>query len=71
VSDEGPGLPADQLEKIFERFVRFEHANGKSRGHGMGLAVCRSIAELHGGKIHAENRTDRPGGLRRVVELPR
>ncbi len=71
MSDEGPGLPAQQLEQIFERFVRYEHANGKTRGHGLGLAICRSIAELHGGTIRAENRTDRPTGLRVVVELPR
>lgn len=71
VSDQGPGLPAEQLEKVFERFMRYEHADGQSRGHGLGLAICRSIAELHGGRIRAENRTDGQRGLRVVVELPR
>jgi signal transduction histidine kinase len=69
VEDEGPGLPADQLERVFERFVRFEHADGERSGHGLGLAICRSIAELHGGVIRAANRSDRPG-LRVTVELP-
>jgi signal transduction histidine kinase len=69
VEDEGPGLPADQLERVFERFVRFEHADGERSGHGLGLAICRSIAGLHGGVIRAENRSDRPG-LRVTVELP-
>lgn len=69
VSDEGPGLPPDQLARVFERFVRYGHADGENRGHGLGLAICKGIAGLHGGTIAAENRTDRPG-LRVVVTLP-
>lgn len=72
VSDTGPGLPADRLEQIFERFVQVQPAcaNGdRERGHGLGLAICRSIAELHGGTIRAENRRDATG-LRLIVELP-
>lgn len=72
VQDEGPGVPAEQLERIFERFVRFDPPAGRSgtRGHGLGLAICRSIARLQGGTIRAENRRDR-SGLRVIVELPR
>ena len=72
VSDTGPGLPPDQLERVFERFVRFTppgrtpEADG---GHGLGLAICRSIVRLHGGRIRAENRGD-ARGLRLIVELP-
>lgn len=73
VLDEGPGLPAQQLERIFERFTRFEHAGRgdvpRRAGHGLGLAICRSIVALHGGEIRAENRPDR-SGLRVIVELP-
>ncbi len=75
VSDTGPGLPPEQLERVFERFVRFKQ-NGRQgqrpdreRGQGLGLAICRSIAGLHGGRIRAENRRD-TRGLRLVVELP-
>lgn len=71
VADEGPGLPPDDLERIFERFVRAPATVPDSDGarHGLGLAICRSIVRLHGGSIRAENRTDR-SGLRLVIELP-
>jgi signal transduction histidine kinase len=73
VTDEGPGLPPEQLERIFGRFVRLVPAGnervGGASGHGLGLAICRSIAALHGGSIHAENRADGRTGLRVVVEL--
>lgn len=68
--DEGPGLPRHMLGRVFERFVRMEREGGSRSGHGLGLAICQSIAELHGGSVRAENRTDR-SGLRVVVRLPR
>jgi signal transduction histidine kinase len=70
VEDEGPGLPEQQLTRIFERFVRFERPGAEaSGGHGLGLAICRGIATLHGGSLRAENRGDR-AGLRMVLTLP-
>ena len=77
LEDEGPGLPAEQLARVFDRFVRYQPVLVRSDGqlaepkpgHGLGLAICKSIAELHGGSIRAENRTDRTG-LRVVVRLP-
>lgn len=72
VTDDGPGLPPEQVGRIFERFVHFDHAGARSElvpGHGLGLAICRSIATLHGGRIYAENRTEH-SGLRVIMELP-
>lgn len=70
ITDEGPGIPVGELSGIFGRFVRVQRpATPSSSGHGLGLAICRSIAELHGGKIQAENRSDRTG-LRVTVTLP-
>lgn len=68
MTDEGPGLTKDQLPRVFERFVRFSPAGGNV-GLGLGLAICRSIALLHGGRISARNRTDR-SGLAVTLELP-
>lgn len=72
ISDEGPGIPADELTRVFDRFVQVQpRARGEAgRGHGLGLAICRSIAALHRGNIVAENRSDGPG-LRVTVTLPR
>lgn len=69
ISDEGRGLPEDQLERVFNRFVRYEQTDQAEAkpGHGLGLTICRSIVELHGGKIEARNRTDRSGLVMKVT----
>ncbi len=72
VIDEGPGLSEAQLTRVFDRFVRFNPVGdetGQRGGHGLGLAICKSIVQLHRGTIRAENRADR-SGLRVTVELP-
>lgn len=53
LADRGPGIPPGEEEHIFEKFVRGRATGG---GVGLGLAICRSIIEAHGGKIWAENR---------------
>ncbi len=56
VSDQGIGIPADDLERVFERFYRVENEiTRRVRGAGLGLAVCRSIIETHGGRIWIES----------------
>jgi signal transduction histidine kinase len=69
VSDEGTGVPADDLERIFDRFYRVNGARTSgSGGAGLGLAIARSIVELHGGSIKAE--PCQPSGCRIVFDLP-
>jgi len=69
VSDQGTGVPADDLGRIFERFYRVDVARGfGAGGAGLGLAITRSIVELHGGSIRAEARA--PTGCRIVFDLP-
>jgi signal transduction histidine kinase len=64
VSDTGPGIPEDQLERIFERFVRI----GDSAGTGLGLSIARDLIEAHGGTLTATNRTE--GGAVFTIRLP-
>jgi len=51
VSDTGPGIPADQLDRIFDRFVKA----GEKGGSGLGLSIARDLVEAHGGTLTAEN----------------
>ena len=70
IQDSGPGIPADQLEKVFEPFYRIESSrNRDTGGTGLGLAIARGVAELHGGSVMLANRAE--GGLEAVVTLPR
>ena len=67
IEDDGPGLPAGQEEKLFDKFVRGVTESAKP-GVGLGLAICRAIVEVHGGDIRAEARSG--GGARFVFRLP-
>ncbi|HEY5040212.1 MAG TPA: sensor histidine kinase KdpD [bacterium] len=57
VADQGPGLPAEDLEKLFDKFYRGPQK--EKSGAGLGLSICKGIVQIHGGEITAENR---PGG---------
>lgn len=61
VWDEGGGVPPGRLNEIFERFVQITPRSEPGAGAGLGLAICKSIVELHKGQISAHNRTDRSG----------
>jgi two-component system, OmpR family, sensor histidine kinase KdpD len=67
VRDHGQGVPADELEKIFDKFFRGSNF-GAITGTGLGLSICRGIVEAHKGRIWAENCDD--GGLKVTIALP-
>jgi len=68
VADRGPGVPAAELEKIFEAFVQSSQTKDGSGGTGLGLAICRKIMLAHGGRISAANREG--GGAVFTLRLP-
>ncbi len=75
IDDDGPGIPMDMVERVFEPFVRLEDSRSpETGGIGLGLAIARSIVRGHGGDIALHNRTGADGGtagLRVAVILPR
>src|SRR5437016_5426333 len=57
VSDNGPGIDADELPHIFERFYRASYGRQHTGGTGLGLAICKAFVEAHGCSIWAESGT--------------
>jgi len=74
VDDDGPGMPPENLETVFERFYTSRPRGAAFGGaSGLGLSIARQIVQAHGGSIHAENRTDTGGavvGARFLVSIP-
>ena len=70
VRDHGPGIPAAELERVFEPFYRLEGSRSRDTGGtGLGLSIARNIARAHGGELSLRNHPQ--GGLEAVLELPR
>ncbi len=74
VDDDGPGLPADALHRVFDRYYTQRPVSDARSGHsGLGLAIVRQIVHAFGGQITAENRSSADGGIagaRFIVDLP-
>ena len=72
VQDEGPGIPVQERELVFERFARGSAARRRRSddGTGLGLALVAEHVRLHNGRVWAEDRPDGRAGARLVVELP-
>ena len=69
VLDDGPGIPPEDRERIFERFIRLDAARTTATGgSGLGLAITREIVELHGGRVWAE--APPAGGTALCITLP-
>ena len=70
IEDSGPGVPAEFLPRIFERFSQADGSSTRKHGGlGLGLAIVRHLIELHGGTVSARNR-DENGGAVLTVWLP-
>ena len=69
VEDEGPGIPPEQIDRIFEKFHRASEGDNRPAGTGLGLSICRGFVEGMGGRITAANRADR-SGARFTITLP-
>jgi len=68
VTDEGPGLPADEIEYVFDRFYRGRTSHQRASGTGMGLAIARGLLAAVGGRVWAENVPE--GGARFSMVVP-
>jgi two-component system OmpR family sensor kinase len=68
VADRGPGIPAAELDHVFEPFYRANPTGAGVDGHGLGLAIAQRVVHAHGGEIRAANREG--GGLRVTIALP-
>jgi two-component system, OmpR family, sensor histidine kinase BaeS len=69
IQDSGPGLPPEEVGRIFERFYRADPSRQREDGgSGLGLAIAKSIVQAHGGQITAES--DPGKGLRVSITLP-
>ena len=74
VTDNGPGIPADALPRVFDRFARGSGPDTKQdggEGTGLGLAIARGIMEAHGGSIMVESPVDGQPGARFAMIFPR
>jgi two-component system sensor histidine kinase TctE len=72
IADSGPGIPAEQRERLFQPFAAGAHGDNQRRGSGLGLAICHEVVLSLGGSISLDNREVRMGvqGLDAIVRLP-
>ena len=70
IEDDGPGVPEEATQKIFERFYTHRPHQAFGQNSGLGLSICKQIVEAHDGRIWVENRyagTAGPDGARQVL----
>ena len=69
IEDSGPGIPADQLARVFDQFYRVDQSRSRTTGGaGLGLTIVKKLVEAHGGSVRAESEPGR--GARFIIELP-
>ena len=67
VEDNGPGIPSDSLERIFNKYTRLKREN-MPKGLGLGLALCKLAVEAHGGQIWVESQENK--GSKFIFSIP-
>jgi two-component system sensor histidine kinase KdpD len=70
LTDEGPGIPVADLERVFDKFHRVRAGDRQVAGTGLGLSICRGIVEAHGGTIVARSPAPAGRGTSFVLRLP-
>jgi two-component system sensor histidine kinase KdpD len=70
VTDQGPGIPPEALERVFEKFYRVGHGDGRAPGTGLGLSICQGIIKAMGGTIAAESPVAGGKGTCMIIRLP-
>lgn len=70
VTDTGQGIPADEIERVFEKFYRRGNADGRAPGTGLGLSIARGFVEAMGGRIYAESPAVKRRGTRIIMRFP-
>jgi signal transduction histidine kinase len=68
VADQGPGLPEEMLTRVFERYFQTPDSKTKKKGYGLGLAICKMIAESHSGSVGVKNLPE--GGCCFYITVP-
>jgi two-component system, OmpR family, sensor histidine kinase KdpD len=71
IEDEGPGIPTDELERVFEKFRRMEESSDRTKGAGLGLAISKGFVEAMGGRIAAASPIHDGRGTRILISLPK
>lgn len=69
VRDTGPGIPADKVDAVFEKFKQLDRDKAARAGYGLGLSICKKIVEIHGGRIWVESQEGK--GSRFAFRIPR
>jgi signal transduction histidine kinase len=71
VTDDGPGIPAEERQRVFDRFYRVQESRSRETGGtGLGLPIVRDIVRNHEGRVRLVDRPDGTTGLRAEVVLP-
>jgi two-component system, OmpR family, sensor histidine kinase KdpD len=70
VSDQGQGIPPENLKQVFDKFYRVSSTDGRAAGTGLGLSICAGLIHAMGGTISAHSPVENGKGTKIMIELP-